>query len=196
MPPFLVHQSLGSFRKGSLEFHHPLSPVLHVRFCSSINWVCKIQKTAVENLGVSFRQSTFDWISWGFLEKRPRHRLIPPRLSAADSLNKDGKIWSSTFRLSTFLRIFQQKRPMKNDAPANQVLQRETDCYYIIEQTYDVGLHSRRHPMDFDAGTRPFASFDAPSSWSRRRRERRVCVCVCVFTCVIFNIEYIVYICI
>ena len=75
--------------------------------------------------------------------------------------------------------------------------ERERDCfYYIIEQTYDVGLHSRRHPMEFDAGTRPFASFDAPSSYSRRRRERRVCVCVCVFTCVIFNIEYIVYICI
>ena len=65
----------------------------------------------------------------------------------------------------------------------------ETDCFYcIIVQTYDVGLHCRRHPMDFDAGTRPFASFDAPSSWSRRRRERRVCVCVCVFTCVICNI--------
>ena len=67
---------------------------------------------------------------------------------------------------------------------------RERDCfYYIIVQTYDVGLHSRRHPMEFDAGTRPFASFDAPSSESRRRRERRVCVYVCVFTCVICNIE-------
>ena len=42
---------------------------------------------------------------------------------------------------------------------------RERDCfYYIIEQTYDIGLHSRRHPMEFDAGTRPFASFDAPNS--------------------------------
>jgi len=76
-------------------------------------------------------------------------------------------------------------------------LQRERDCfYYIIEQTYNVGLHSRRHSMEFDAGTRPFASFDVLSSWSRRRRERTVCVCVCIFTCVIFNIEYIVYICI
>jgi len=43
--------------------------------------------------------------------------------------------------------------------------QRERNCFYhIIVQTYDVGLHSRRHPMEFDAGTRPFASFDAPSS--------------------------------
>ena len=50
--------------------------------------------------------------------------------------------------------------------------------------------------MEFDAGTRPFASFDAPSSYSKRGGERRVCVCVCVFTCVIFNIEYIVCICI
>jgi hypothetical protein len=47
----------------------------------------------------------------------------------------------------------------------NLVVPRERDCfYYIIEQTYDVGLHYRRHPMEFDAGTRPFASFDAPSS--------------------------------
>jgi len=38
----------------------------------------------------------------------------------------------------------------------------QTVFYYIIMQTYDVGLHSRRHPMEFDAGTRPFASFDAP----------------------------------
>jgi len=39
------------------------------------------------------------------------------------------------------------------------------DCFdYIIVQTYDVGLHVRRHPMEFDAGTWPFASFDAPSS--------------------------------
>jgi len=46
-----------------------------------------------------------------------------------------------------------------------EVQNRERDCfYYIIEQTYDVGLHSRRHPMEFDAGTRPFASFNAPSS--------------------------------
>ena len=38
------------------------------------------------------------------------------------------------------------------------------DCfYYIILQTYYVGLRSRRHPpMEFDAGTRPFASFEAP----------------------------------
>ena len=41
--------------------------------------------------------------------------------------------------------------------------ERERDCfYYIIMQSYDVGLHSRRHPMEFDAGTSPFASFDAP----------------------------------
>jgi len=39
------------------------------------------------------------------------------------------------------------------------------DCFdYIIVQTYDVVLHVRRHPMEFDAGTWPFASFDAPSS--------------------------------
>jgi len=50
--------------------------------------------------------------------------------------------------------------------------------------------------MEFDADTRHFTSFDALSSLSRRRRERIVCVCVCVFTCVICNIEYVVYTCI
>ena len=56
-----------------------------------------------------------------------------------------------------------------------------------------VGLHSRRHHMEVDTGTRPFASFDALSSQSRKRRDRRVCVRVCIFTCVICNIKYIVY---
>jgi len=38
----------------------------------------------------------------------------------------------------------------------------ERDCFYcIIIQTYEVGLRSRRHPIEMDAGTRPFASFDA-----------------------------------
>ena len=39
------------------------------------------------------------------------------------------------------------------------------DCfYYIVVRTYEVGLHSRRHPIEMDAGTRPLASFDAPIS--------------------------------
>ena len=43
--------------------------------------------------------------------------------------------------------------------------ERETVCItYSFTQTYDVGLHSRRHAIDFDGGTRPFASYDAPSS--------------------------------
>jgi len=43
-------------------------------------------------------------------------------------------------------------------------INRERECFYcIIVQTCNVGLHSRRHPMKFDAGTRPFASFDAPT---------------------------------
>ena len=39
----------------------------------------------------------------------------------------------------------------------------DEDCvYYIIVQTDDIGLHSRRHPMEFDAGSRQFAACDAP----------------------------------
>ena len=41
----------------------------------------------------------------------------------------------------------------------------ERDCfYYIVVRTCEVGLHSRRHPIEMDAGTRPLASFDAPIS--------------------------------
>jgi len=42
---------------------------------------------------------------------------------------------------------------------------RERDYFdYIIMQTYEVGLHSRRHQIEIDADTRPFASLDAPIS--------------------------------
>ena len=42
---------------------------------------------------------------------------------------------------------------------------RERDCfYYIIVQTYEGGLRSRRHPIEMDGGTRALASFDAPIS--------------------------------
>ena len=62
--------------------------------------------------------------------------------------------------------------------------ERDRDCFYfIIIHTYEVGFYSRRHPIEIDAGTRPFASLDAPISQSRRRRERMVYVCVCVCVC-------------
>jgi len=50
--------------------------------------------------------------------------------------------------------------------------------------------------MDFDAGTKPFASIDAPSFFSRRRRERRECarVCVCILKCVICIIKYTIHV--
>jgi len=60
-------------------------------------------------------------------------------------------------------RVTSHKLSIVSDRPT--LTHRERDCfYYIIEHTYDVGLHSRRHPMEFDAGTRPFASFNAPNS--------------------------------
>ena len=55
-----------------------------------------------------------------------------------------------------------------NFFPKNALLsfhrQRERDwLYHIIVQNYDVGLHSRREPMECDAGTGPFTAFDTPS---------------------------------
>ena len=51
------------------------------------------------------------------------------------------------------------------DAETQRHRDRKRDYfYYIIVQTYEVGLHSRRHPIEMDAGTRPLASFDAPIS--------------------------------
>ena len=41
--------------------------------------------------------------------------------------------------------------------------ERET-VYFIIVQTCKVGLHSKKHPIQIDAGTKFFALFDAPIS--------------------------------
>jgi hypothetical protein len=79
----------------------------------------------------------------------------------------------------------------RRDAETQRRRDRERDYfYYIIVQTYEVGLHSRRHPIEMDAGTRPLASFDVPISWSRRRRERIVYVCVCLCVCVRVYVIY------
>ena len=74
----------------------------------SINWVCKCQspKSALENSSVSFRPSV-DKLS------------NPTKAQCWKLVQQNGKTRSSTFRDLSFLRIFQQKRPMKNDTPAN-----------------------------------------------------------------------------
>ena len=65
----------------------------------------------------------------------------------------------------------QGQRDRETDTQRNIVTEtqrhrdRERDCfYYIIVQTYEVGLHSRRHPIEMDGGTRALPSFDAPIS--------------------------------
>jgi len=64
---------------------------------------------------------------------------------------------------------------------------RERLFYYIIIQTYEVGLHSRRHPIEIDAGTRPSHHL-MRRSLSQEEGEIGwyvyVCVCVCVRACV------------
>ena len=42
-------------------------------------------------------------------------------------------------------------------------------------------MHSRRHPIEVDAGTRPFASFDAPILVKKKEREDGMCMCLCVY---------------
>ena len=50
-----------------------------------------------------------------------------------------------------------ERRKRARERRREKVRERERDCfYYVIIQTYDVGLHSRGHPMEFDAGTRHF----------------------------------------
>jgi len=62
-------------------------------------------------------------------------------------------------------RDTESQRHRDTETQTERPRDRERDCfYYIIVQTYEVGLHSRRHPIEMDAGTRPLASFDAPIS--------------------------------
>jgi len=53
--------------------------------------------------------------------------------------------------------------------------------YHIIVQTYDLGLHCRRQPAEFDAGARLFTLFDAPSIIKKKRREERMCMCMRIY---------------
>jgi len=49
---------------------------------------------------------------------------------------------------------------------------RERDClYYIIVQTYDVGLHSRRYLIMLDIGTRPFAYMSQEASYMYKHKS-------------------------
>ena len=55
------------------------------RFCPSINLVCKVGKSTLENSSVSFRRPTFPVSFHGFMQKRPRSRSIP-------TFNNEGKL--------------------------------------------------------------------------------------------------------
>ena len=72
------------------------------RFCPSIDLVCKVGKSALENSSVSFRRSTFLVSFHGFIEMRPRNRSIPPKLCVANSLNNEGKLDCRLFKICVF----------------------------------------------------------------------------------------------
>ena len=88
------------------------------RFCPSIDLVCKVGKSALENSSVSFRRSTFLVSFHGFIETQKS--FDPTKAMCCKLVEQRGKTRSSTFQDLCFLRlqIFQQTRPMKNDAPA------------------------------------------------------------------------------
>ena len=66
------------------------------RFCPSIDLVCKVEKSALENSSVSFRRSTFRVSFLGFMQKRPRN--CDAKLSVANSFN-EGKLDRRLFKL-------------------------------------------------------------------------------------------------
>jgi len=43
--------------------------------------------------------------------------------------------------------------------------ERKRHLFNVIVQTYALGLHYTRQSLDFDAGSSPCSSFDAPSSY-------------------------------
>jgi len=79
------------------------------RFCLSIDLVCKVEKSALENSSLSFRQSTFRVSFHGFVQKRPRNYSIPPKLSVANSFNIEGKVDRRVFKLWVSCGFFNKR---------------------------------------------------------------------------------------
>ena len=69
------------------------------RFCLSIDLVCKVEKSALKNSSVSLRQSSFRVSFHGFMQKRPRNLPIPPKLSEANSFNNEENLDHRLFKL-------------------------------------------------------------------------------------------------
>jgi len=79
------------------------------RFCLSIDLVCKVEKSALEYSSISFCRSTFRVSFHGFMQKRPRNHSIPPKLSVANSFNKEGKLDSRLLKLWVSYGFFNKR---------------------------------------------------------------------------------------
>jgi len=68
-----------------------------------------VEKSALENSSVSFRQSTFRVSFHRFMQKGPRNRLIPSKLSVANSFNNEGQLDRRFFKLWVSCGFFNKR---------------------------------------------------------------------------------------
>ena len=98
------------------------------RFCPSIDLVCKVEKSALENSSVSFRRSTFRVSFHGFIQKRHRNHSISPKLSVANSFNNEEKLDRRLFKLGVSCGFFNKRYLWKT-------MHRQTKCYKLTRST-------------------------------------------------------------
>jgi len=79
------------------------------RFWQSIDLVCKVEKSALENSSGSFRRLTFRVSFHRFMQKRHQNDSIPPKLSVANSFNNEGKLDCRLFKLRVSCRFFNKR---------------------------------------------------------------------------------------
>ena len=113
----------GARRRGSCR-----APQGQGRFCPSIDVVCKVEKSGLENSSVSFRRSTFRVSFHGFMQKRTRNNSIPPKLSVANSFNNEGKFDCWFFKVWVSCRFSNKRNLWKT-------MHRQTKCCKLSRST-------------------------------------------------------------
>jgi len=87
-----------------------------------------IDLNALKNSRVFVHRSTFEWVSCGFLQKRPRNCSIPPKLSVANSLDNDGKLDRYLIELWVFCGLLNKRDLWKT-------MHRQTKCCKLSRST-------------------------------------------------------------
>jgi len=84
--------------------------------------------TALKNSRVFVHRSTFEWVSCGFMQKKPRNCSIPPMLSVANWLDNDWKLDRYLIKLWVFCGFLNKRDLWKT-------MHRQTKCCKLSRST-------------------------------------------------------------